>query len=295
MTKKKNFDNRAGYIWLDGKFVKWNQAKIHVLTHGLHYASCVFEGARVYNGKIFKLIEHTKRLLLSSKILGFKLPYAEKEINKVCKQIIKKQNIKNGYLRPFAWRGSEMMAISAQNTTIHLAIATWEMSTYFDKKKKISGITLQTSKWMKPPPNSAPTQAKAAGLYMICTLSKHIAEKNGFDDSLMLDSNGKIAESTGANIFFVKNNKLITPIADCFLNGITRKTVIQLAKKNNIKVIEKRILPKELVKADEIFLTGTAVEITPVSQVDNRKYKIGEITKKLISLFSDLVEKKNSN
>jgi len=295
MTKKKNFDNRAGYIWLDGKFVKWNQAKIHVLTHGLHYASCVFEGARVYNGKIFKLIEHTKRLLLSSKILGFKLPYAEKEINKVCKQIIKKQNIKNGYLRPFAWRGSEMMAISAQNTTIHLAIATWEMSTYFDKKKKISGITLQTSKWMKPPPNSAPTQAKAAGLYMICTLSKHIAEKNGFDDSLMLDSNGKIAESTGANIFFVKNNKLFTPIADCFLNGITRKTVIQLAKKNNIKVIEKRILPKELVKADEIFLTGTAVEITPVSQVDNRKYKIGEITKKLISLFSDLVEKKNSN
>ena len=295
MTKKKNFDNRAGYIWLDGKFVKWNQAKIHVLTHGLHYASCVFEGARVYNGKIFKLNEHTKRLLLSSKILGFKLPYAEKEINKVCKQIIKKQNIKNGYLRPFAWRGSEMMAISAQNTTIHLAIATWEMSTYFDKKKKISGITLQTSKWMKPPPNSAPTQAKAAGLYMICTLSKHIAEKNGFDDSLMLDSNGKIAESTGANIFFVKNNKLFTPIADCFLNGITRKTVIQLAKKNNIKVIEKRILPKELVKADEIFLTGTAVEITPVSQVDNRKYKIGEITKKLISLFSDLVEKKNSN
>ena len=295
MTKKKNFDNRAGYIWLDGKFVKWNQAKIHVLTHGLHYASCVFEGARVYNGKIFKLIEHTKRLLLSSKILGFKLPYAEKEINKVCKQIIKKQNIKNGYLRPFAWRGSEMMAISAQNTTIHLAIATWEMSTYFDKKKKISGIKLQTSKWMRPPPNSAPTQAKAAGLYMICTLSKHIAEKNGFDDSLMLDSNGKIAESTGANIFFVKNNKLFTPIADCFLNGITRKTVIQLAKKNNIKVIEKRILPKELVKADEIFLTGTAVEITPVSQVDNRKYKIGEITKKLISLFSDLVEKKNSN
>jgi len=295
MTKKKNFDNRAGYIWLDGKFVKWNQAKIHVLTHGLHYASCVFEGARVYNGKIFKLIEHTKRLLLSSKILGFKLPYAEKEINKVCKQIIKKQNIKNGYLRPFAWRGSEMMAISAQNTTIHLAIATWEMSTYFDKKKKISGIKLQTSKWMRPPPNSAPTQAKAAGLYMICTLSKHIAEKNGFDDSLMLDSNGKIAESTGANIFFVKNNKLFTPIADCFLNGITRKTVIQLAKKNNIKVIEKRILPKELVKADEIFLTGTAVEITPVSQVDNRKYKIGKVTKKLISLFSDLVEKKNSN
>jgi len=293
MAKKKNFFNRTGYIWLDGKFVRWNQAKIHVLTHGLHYASCVFEGARVYNGKIFKLNEHTKRLLLSSKILGFKLPYTETEINKVCEQIIKKQNIKNGYLRPFAWRGSEMMAISAQNTTIHVAIATWEMSTYFDKKKKFNGIKLQTSKWMRPPPNSAPTQAKAAGLYMICTLSKHIAEKNGFDDSLMLDSNGKIAESTGANIFFVKNNKLFTPIADCFLNGITRKTVIQLAKKNNIKVIEKKILPKELLKADEIFLTGTAVEITPVSQIDNRKYKVGKITKKLIFLFSDLVMKKN--
>ena len=173
------------------------------------------------------------------------MPYSEKEINKACKKIIKKQNIKNGYLRPIAWRGSDMMAISAQNTTIHVAIATWEMSTYFDKRKKFKGIRLQTSKWMRPPSNSAPTQAKAAGLYMICTLSKHIAEIKGFDDSLMLDSNGYVAESTGANIFFVKNNKLYTPVADCFLNGITRQTVIEVAKKNDIKVIEKRILPKE--------------------------------------------------
>ena len=287
----KNFNNRLGFIWLDGRFVKWNQAKLHVLSHGLHYASCVFEGARIYNGKIFKLNEHTKRLFFSSKILGFKLPYKEKVINKACEQIVKKQKIKNGYLRPFAWRGSEMMAISAQNTTIHVAIATWEMSTYFDKGKKFNGIKLKTSKWIRPPSNTAPIQAKAAGLYMICTLSKHIAEKKGFDDSLMLDSNGYVAESTGANIFFVKNNKLYTPIADCFLNGITRQTVIKLAKKNNIKIIEKRILPRELLKADEIFLTGTAVEITPISQIDNKKFNVGEITKKLISLFSDLVEK----
>jgi len=287
----KNFNNRLGFIWLDGRFVKWNQAKLHVLSHGLHYASCVFEGARIYNGKIFKLNEHIKRLFFSSKILGFKLPYKEKVINKACEQIVKKQKIKNGYLRPFAWRGSEMMAISAQNTTIHVAIATWEMSTYFDKRKKFNGIKLKTSKWIRPPSNTAPIQAKAAGLYMICTLSKHIAEKKGFDDSLMLDSNGYVAESTGANIFFVKNNKLYTPIADCFLNGITRQTVIKLAKKNNIKIIEKRILPRELLKADEIFLTGTAVEITPISQIDNKKFNVGEITKKLISLFSDLVEK----
>ena len=206
MSKIKSFDNRSGFIWFDGKLVKWNQAKIHVLSHGLHYASCVFEGARIYNGKIFKLNEHTKRLFLSARTLGFKLPYSENKINKACKQIIKKQKIKNGYLRPFAWRGSEMMAISAQNTTIHVAIATWEMSTYFDKKKKFNGIKLQTSKWMRPPSETAPTNAKAAGLYMICTLSKHIAEKNGFDDSLMLDSNGYVAESTGANIFLVKNN-----------------------------------------------------------------------------------------
>ena len=291
MPKVKNFNNRLGFIWLDGRFVKWNQAKLHVLSHGLHYASCVFEGARIYNGKIFKLNEHTKRLFFSSKILGFKLPYKEKVINKACEEIVKKQKIKNGYLRPFAWRGSEMMAISAQNTTIHVAIATWEMSTYFDKRKKFNGIKLKTSKWIRPPSNTAPIQAKAAGLYMICTLSKHIAEKKGFDDSLMLDSNGYVAESTGANIFFVKNNKLYTPIADCFLNGITRQTVIKLAKKNNIKIIEKRILPRELLKADEIFLTGTAVEITPISQIDNKKFNVGEVTKKLISLFSDLVEK----
>ena len=291
MPKVKNFDNRKGYIWLDGKLVKWNNAKIHVLSHGLHYASCVFEGARIYNGKIFKLKEHTKRLFFSSKTLGFKLPYSENKINNACNQIIKKQKIKNGYLRPFAWRGSEMMAISAQNTTIHVAIAAWEMATYFDKKKKLNGIKLKTSEWRRPPANTAPTQAKAAGFYMICTLSKHEAEKKGFDDSLMLDSRGYVAESTGANIFFVKNKKLYTPIADCFLNGITRQTVIQLARKNNITVIEKKVLMKELFKAEEIFLTGTAVEITPISMIDRKKFNVGEITKKLMLFFNNFVEK----
>ncbi len=291
MKKIMSFDDRPGFIWLNGKFVVWKKARIHILSHGLHYGSCVFEGARVYDRKIFKLKEHTKRLFYSAKVLGFKLPYKEQKINNACLEIVKKQKIINGYLRPFAWRGSEMMAISAQNTKIHLAIATWPMDTYFDEKKRLKGIKLQTAKWRRPPANSAPTDAKAAGLYMICTLSKHYAEKKGFDDALMLNYKGYVAESTGSNIFFVKNKELYTPIADCFLNGITRKTVIQIAKKNKIKVIEKKISPKELLAADEIFLTGTAVEITPVSQIDSKKFKVGHITKELIYLFSNFVKK----
>ena len=291
MTQQKRFDLRSGHIWLDGKFVDWKKAKIHVLTHGLHYGSCVFEGSRVYDGKIFKLNEHTERLYNSAKILGFKIPYSKKKIISVSKLLIKKQKIKNGYLRPFAWRGSEMMAISAQKTTIHVALAAWEMSTYFNPQKQLKGIKLQTAYWRRPAPNTAPTQAKASGLYMICTLSKHYAEMKHYDDSLMLDYKGRVAESTGSNIFIVKKGILYTPIADCFLNGITRKTIVSLAKKNNIKVYEKHIFPKELLKAEEVFLTGTAVEITPVSQIDNKKFKIGPVTKKLIELFNNLVGK----
>ena len=291
MTQQKRFDLRSGHIWLDGKFVDWKKAKIHVLTHGLHYGSCVFEGSRVYDGKIFKLNEHTERLYNSAKLLGFKIPYSKKKINSVSKLLIKKQKIKNGYLRPFAWRGSEMMAISAQKTTIHVALAVWEMSTYFNPQKQLKGIKLQTAYWRRPAPNTAPTQAKASGLYMICTLSKHYAEMKHYDDSLMLDYKGRVAESTGSNIFIVKKGILYTPIADCFLNGITRKTIVSLAKKNNIKVYEKHIFPKELLKAEEVFLTGTAVEITPVSQIDNKKFKIGPVTKKLIELFNNLVGK----
>ena len=291
MTQQKRFDLRSGHIWLDGKFVDWKKAKIHVLTHGLHYGSCVFEGSRVYDGKIFKLNEHTERLYNSAKLLGFKIPYSKKKISSVSKLLIKKQKIKNGYLRPFAWRGSEMMAISAQKTTIHVAVAAWEMSTYFNPQKQLKGIKLQTAYWRRPAPNTAPTQAKASGLYMICTLSKHYAEMKHYDDSLMLDYKGRVAESTGSNIFIVKKGILYTPIADCFLNGITRKTIVSLAKKNNIKVYEKHIFPKELLKAEEVFLTGTAVEITPVSQIDNKKFKIGPVTKKLIELFNNLVGK----
>ena len=291
MTQQKRFDLRSGHIWLDGKLVDWKKAKIHVLTHGLHYGSCVFEGSRVYDGKIFKLNEHTERLYNSAKLLGFKIPYSKKKISSVSKLLIKKQKIKNGYLRPFAWRGSEMMAISAQKTTIHVALAAWEMSTYFNPQKQLKGIKLQTAYWRRPAPNTAPTQAKASGLYMICTLSKHYAEMKHYDDSLMLDYKGRVAESTGSNIFIVKKGILYTPIADCFLNGITRKTIVSLAKKNNIKVYEKHIFPKELLKAEEVFLTGTAVEITPVSQIDNKKFKIGPVTKKLIELFNNLVGK----
>ena len=291
MTQQKRFDLRSGHIWLDGKFVDWKKAKIHVLTHGLHYGSCVFEGSRVYDGKIFKLNEHTERLYNSAKLLGFKIPYSKKKINSVSKLLIKKQKIKNGYLRPFAWRGSEMMAISAQKTTIHVALAAWEMSTYFNPQKQLKGIKLQTAYWRRPASNMAPTQAKASGLYMICTLSKHYAEMKHYDDSLMLDYKGRVAESTGSNIFIVKKGILYTPIADCFLNGITRKTIVSLAKKNNIKVYEKHIFPKELLKAEEVFLTGTAVEITPVSQIDNKKFRIGPVTKKLIELFNNLVGK----
>ena len=291
MTQQKRFDLRSGHIWLDGKFVDWKKAKIHVLTHGLHYGSCVFEGSRVYDGKIFKLNEHTERLYNSAKLLGFKIPYSKKKIISVSKLLIKKQKIKNGYLRPFAWRGSEMMAISAQKTTIHVALAAWEMSTYFNPQKQLKGIKLQTAYWRRPAPNTAPTQAKPSGLYMICTLSKHYAEMKHYDDSLMLDYKGRVAESTGSNIFIVKKGILYTPIADCFLNGITRKTIVSLAKKNNIKVYEKHIFPKELLKAEEVFLTGTAVEITPVSQIDNKKFKIGPVTKKLIELFNNLVGK----
>ncbi|PPR47907.1 MAG: hypothetical protein CFH23_00432, partial [Alphaproteobacteria bacterium MarineAlpha6_Bin1] len=231
------------------------------------------------------------RLYNSAKLLGFKIPYSKKKIISVSKLLIKKQKIKNGYLRPFAWRGSEMMAISAQKTTIHVALAAWEMSTYFNPQKQLKGIKLQTAYWRRPAPNTAPTQAKASGLYMICTLSKHYAEMKHYDDSLMLDYKGRVAESTGSNIFIVKKGILYTPIADCFLNGITRKTIVSLAKKNNIKVYEKHIFPKELLKAEEVFLTGTAVEITPVSQIDNKKFKIGPVTKKLIELFNNLVGK----
>jgi len=283
------FDNRDGVIWLNGKFVEWRHANVHVLNHGLHYASCVFEGLRIYNGKIFKLDEHTERLFKSAKILDLDIPYNYQEVVDISKQIILKQNISDGYLRPVAWRGSEMMAISAKKGSTNLAIAAWEWPSYFSPKKLLEGIKLNVSKWLRPSPESAPTDSKAAGLYMICSLSKHEAEKLGFDDALMLDYRGYVAEATGANIFFVKENELFTPLADCFLNGITRQTVIEIAQENNIKVHERHFELDFLKTCDEVFLTGTAVEITPVSSIKQFNFEERKLTKFLISEFKKKV------
>jgi branched-chain amino acid aminotransferase len=284
------FDDRDGFIWMDGKMVPWRDAKVHVLTHGLHYASCVFEGERAYEGKVFKLREHTERLINSAKLLGFTIPYSLEQLEQATIDTLAKQNIRNGYVRPVAWRGSEMMAVSAQKTTIHVAIATWEWPSYFTREARERGLRLQLSQWARPAPNTAPTASKAAGLYMICTLSKHAAENAGFDDALMLDYRGYIAEATGANMFFVINGELHTPTPDCFLDGITRRTVIGLAKKRGIKVVERHIKPEELAQVSEIFLTGTAAEVTPISQIDTQSFTVGAITKQLMQDYSDLVK-----
>jgi len=287
------FDKRTGEIWFNGKPVNWSDVKIHVLSHGLHYASCVFEGERVYNSKIFKLEEHTERLFHSASRLGFKIPYTQEALNNACKDIVKIQNVKNGYVRPVVWRGSEMMAISAQKTKIHVAIATWDWGSYFDPNLKLKGIKLNISKWRRPAPNTIPWDTKASGLYMICTLSKHEAEKEGFTDSLMLDYQDNIAEATGANIFFKNNNgELHTPIPDSFLDGITRRTIINLAKTKNIKIIERKIKPDELSDFVGCFLTGTAAEVTPVSQINKYKFDVCEVIKDLSKSYQELVRKK---
>ena len=268
------YDKRDGKIWYNSELVNWSDVKLHVLSHGLHYASCVFEGERVYDGEIFKLEEHTSRFFHSAKRMGFEIPYSEDQINKASKNIISVQKVENGYVRPIAWRGSEMMAISAQQTKIHVAIATWEWGSYFDPKLKVEGIKLNISKWKRPAPDTIPWDTKASGLYMICTLSKHEAERDGYTDSLMLDHEGNVAEATGANIFFKdKDGNLHTPTPDSFLDGITRRTVIDIAKSKNIKVIERKITPDELKNFTGCFLTGTAAEVTPVSQIANYNFK----------------------
>ena len=288
----KAYDQREGKIWYNNELVDWNDVKLHVLSHGLHYASCVFEGLRVYDGEIFKLEEHTERLFHSAKRMDIKIPYSENEINSATKKIVSVQNVKNGYVRPFAWRGSEMMAVSAQKTKIHVAITTWEWGTYFDPKLKTEGIKLNISKWRRPAPNTIPWDTKASGLYMICTLSKHEAERDGYTDSLMLDHEGNVAEATGANIFFKdKNGELHTPIPDSFLDGITRRTVIEIAKSKNIKVNERKISPKELSNFVGCFLTGTAAEVTPVSQINDYKFSVCNIISDLNEAYQNLVRK----
>jgi branched-chain amino acid aminotransferase len=289
------YDKRSGKLWFNGKAVDWSSAKIHVLNHGLHYASCVFEGERVYDGEIFKLEEHTKRLFYSAKRMGMEVPYSQEEINDSCKEIVNIQKVQNGYVRPVIWRGSEMMAISAQKNKIHVAIATWEWGSYFDPKLKLKGIKLNISSWRRPSPNSIPWDTKAAGLYMICTLSKHEAESKGFTDSLMLDHEGNIAEATGANIFFKnENNELHTPTPDSFLDGITRRSVIEIAKNKGIKVIERKIAPEEMSKFTGCFLTGTAAEITPVSQIDKFNFVVCDLVKDLSDSYQLMVRKKSA-
>ena len=289
------FDKRTGKIWFNNELVDWSSAKVHVLNHGLHYASCVFEGERVYDGNIFKLSEHTERLFHSAKRMEIQIPYSQSEINQACNQIVSVQNVKNGYVRPVVWRGSEMMAISAQKNKTNVAIATWEWGSYFDPKLKLKGIKLNISKWKRPNPNSVPWDTKASGLYMICTLSKHEAERQGFTDSLMLDHDGNIAEATGANIFFKdKEGSLHTPIPDSFLDGITRRCVIDLAKSKKIKVMERKIKPAEMSNFVGCFLTGTAAEITPVSQVDKFNFSVCNIIVDLSESYQLLVRKKNA-
>ncbi len=286
------FDQRDGLIWLDGEFVPWKDAKVHVLTHALHYGSAVFEGERAYGGVIFKLNEHTKRLHESARQLGFEIPWSVDEINKACNELLARQGMTDAYVRPIAYRGSEMMGVSAQATKIHLAIAIWEWPSYFKPEERLKGIRLDMAKYRRPDPATAPAKAKATGLYMICTISKHEAERKGYADALMLDWRGQVAEATGANVFFVKDGVIHTPKPDCFLDGITRQSVIELAKKRGYQVIERAIMPEEMADFEQCFLTGTAAEVTPVSEIGPYKFTVGEITRTLMEDFSAYVQPK---
>ena len=284
------FDDRDGLIWMNGEMMSWRDARTHTLTHALHYGSQVFEGERAYGGKIFKSDQHTKRLRQSCKYLDFDLPVSDQELNDIKDAVLAENNIVDGYVRAFCWRGSEMMAISAQMTKIHLAVAAWQWPSYFDPEVKMKGIKLDIASWRRPAAESAPVHAKAAGLYMICTLSKHAAEKKGFQDALMLDYRGYIAEATGANVFFLMDDgKLHTPIADCFLNGITRQTIIDLAQQQGIEVVERHIMPEDMAQAKECFLTGTAAEVTPVSQIGDYQFVPGQVTRALVDGYTALV------
>ena len=283
------YDDRDGLIWLDGRLVDWRAAKIHVLSHALHYASAGFEGERAYEGRIFKLRPHTDRLFFSAEQLGFEIPYSRDEIDAACNAVIKANKIVDGYVRPIAWRGPEQMGVAAQQTKIHVAIAAWQWPRYFGDEARTKGIKLTVSEWRRPAPDTAPVKAKAAGLYMICTLSKHKAEAKGYHDALMLDYRGQLAEATGANVFIAKNGALHTPTPDCFLDGITRRTVMDLARKRGVTVTERAIMPSELATADEVFLSGTAAEVTPVGEIDQYNYQVGPVTRQLMADYDALV------
>lgn len=283
------FDQLDGFIWFNGEMVPWADAKIHVLSHALHYGSAVFEGQRIYSGKIFKLNEHSERLHNSASILDFEIPYSVEELNEACNAVMKKQNLTEGYMRPIAWRGSEQMGVAAQKTKINVAIAAWEWGSYFDEEERMKGIRMRWADYRRPDPITAPCRSKAAGLYMICTVEKHKSEKLGYADALMLDWRGYVAEATGANIFFVKDGVIHTPDPDCFLDGITRRTVIALAKQRGIEVIERIIMPEELAQFSECFITGSAAEVTPVSEIGDDRFTPGEISKALLDDYMALV------
>ena len=287
-----SFDDRDGFIWCDGEMKPWRDVTLHVLNHGLHYASAVFEGERSYDGEIFKLREHTERLFYSAAEMGFEVPYTLEEIDRACRDVLAANRIQDGYVRPVVWRGAEMMGVSAQNTRIHVAIAAWPWPAYFSPEARMKGIRLRTARWRRPPPECAPVQAKAAGLYMICTLAKHEAEAEGYDDALMLDWRGQVSESTGSNIFLNFDGALHTPTADCFLPGITRQTVMDLARRRGVEVVERAVIPDELDRASEVFVTGTAAEVTPVGEIDGHEYTVGEITKRLMEDYDAIVRRK---
>jgi branched-chain amino acid aminotransferase len=288
------FDQMPGVIWFDGKLIQSPDAKIHVLTHGLHYASAVFEGERAYSGVIFKSREHSERLKHSANILDFEIPYTAAEIDDAKHLVVEKDGIPNAYMRPIAWRGSEQLGVSAQNNAIHLAIAAWEWPSYFDPAQRMKGIRLDLAEYRRPDPRTSPCLAKASGLYMICTISKHRAERRGYADAMMLDWEGRVAECTGANIFFIQDGKIHTPIADCFLAGITRSTAIDLAKRRGIEVIERRILPGDLSGFSECFITGTAAEVTPVSVIADWRFTPGAITQQLMEDYTAEVQPKGN-
>jgi branched-chain amino acid aminotransferase len=292
----KSFEDRNGWIWMNGKFIPWQNATSHIISQGLHYASAVFEGERAYNGIIFKSEEHTKRFFKSAEIIGIEIPFTEEQINTAKKELIQKMNYKDCYVRPLAWRGGEQMGISTTKSNINVAIAVWDdWASYFKIEDRKTGLKLITSPWKRPAPDTSPYQAKASGPYIICTMSKEFAETKGYHDALMLDYRGYVAEGTGANIFFIKNNDIHTPIPDCFLNGITRQAVIKMASEQGFKITERHILPDEISKYDEAFLTGTAAEITPISSIDKVCFTTGDNTTtfKFMSDFTEMVNNSN--
>jgi branched-chain amino acid aminotransferase len=286
-----SFDDRDGWVWMDGEFVPHRDAKLHVLTHALHYASAVFEGERAYGGVVFRGHEHSERLHVSARLMGFQIPYSAEEIDRAKSELIAKQGFPDCYLRAIAWRGSAQMGVAAKRDDVHIAVAAWEWGDYFADKMK--GVRLMIAPWRRPAPDTAPCNAKAAGLYMICTLSRHAANDAGFDDAMMFDWRGQIAEGTGANIFFVRDGVLHTPYPDCFLNGMTRQTVIALARQRGIEVVERAIWPNELAGFDEAFLTGSAAEITPIREIAGLSFKPAAMTEQMMHHFSALTRGKN--